>query len=105
MKQTKTKITKNRIVPLVLLALIGCDSGQHAVTEVYPDASTEAFAVFSKQCSLCHRPPMPNTHTAIAWESVVARMKQHKQERGQQAMSERESMQVLQYLQSHSKKE
>ena len=48
---------------------------------------------------------MPDVHTAKAWESVLARMKQHKQERGQRAMSDTESLQVLTYLQTHSKQE
>ena len=69
----------------------------------YPEPSSQGFQQFSKQCSSCHRPPMPNQHTAQEWEGVVAVMQTHKAQAGMEIMNQHEKEQVLSYLQKHSR--
>jgi len=69
----------------------------------YPDQESASFQQFSRQCSGCHRPPMPDAHIATAWPMVVARMQQHKEQRGLLVMNDIERQQVLDYLQTHAK--
>jgi len=69
----------------------------------YPEPSSPGFQQFSKQCSSCHRPPMPSQHTAQAWEGVVAVMQKHKAQAGMDIMNKTEKEQVLSYLQQHSR--
>lgn len=71
----------------------------------YPDQQSQDFKQFSQQCSACHRPPMPDIHTAQLWLSTVNRMQQHRQQRGLLTMTDREKQQVLAYLQSHAQQD
>jgi len=91
----------------VLLILLSACSNQgtdtSATTNIYPDQSSTNFQQFSKQCSTCHRPPMPNQHTALEWSGVVDLMQQHRAQAGYGAMSDDVQKQVLAYLQAHSK--
>jgi len=79
------------------------DSAPIAQATSYPDPSSQGFQQFSKQCSSCHRPPMPNQHTAQEWEGVVAVMQTHKAQAGMTIMNQQEQEQVLSYLQQHSR--
>jgi len=91
---------------LLLLFLAGCSSqgetSASATATLYPDQNSAGFQQFSKQCSTCHRPPMPNQHTALEWAGVVDLMQQHRAQAGYGAMSDDVKKQVLQYLQKHS---
>jgi len=94
---------------LLLLGMIlmaGC-SNQNASdatkTNQYPDQASAGFKQFSKQCSTCHRPPMPSQHTALEWSGVVDLMQQHRAQAGYGAMSDDVKNQVMRYLQAHSK--
>ncbi len=88
-----------------ILALAGCSASETNSTTaaVYPDQTSKGFQQFSKQCSSCHRPPMPNQHTAQEWEGVVAVMQTHKAQAGMEIMNPQETTQVLSYLQQHSR--
>jgi len=48
---------------------------------------------------------MPDVHAAKDWPMVVARMQQHKEQRGLLRMREKDKQEVLAYLQAHAKKE
>ena len=48
---------------------------------------------------------MPDVHTAQEWLMVVARMQQHKEQRGLVRMNMNEEKEVLNYLQMYAKKE
>ena len=48
---------------------------------------------------------MPDAHTAQAWSRVIARMQQHKEQRGLRMMNGIEQQTVLRYLQKHAKKD
>jgi len=91
---------------LLQLVLAACNS-EPTVTAVhmYPDQESKAFEQFARQCSICHRPPQPNLHTAQAWENVVDLMQEHRAQRGVGAMSVMEKKEVLAYLQAHSAEE
>jgi len=95
----------NQIVCLfaVLFLCSACDSGFEHVATSYPDQQSLGFQQFSRQCSTCHRPPMPDAHVADAWPEVLIRMQQHKEQRGLLVMSNVEQQQVLAYLQAHAK--
>jgi len=91
---------------LTLISLTACDtskSDSSQAPQLYPEQNSLAFQQFSKQCSACHRPPMPNQHTAQEWESVIAVMQTHKAQAGMEIMTPAESKQVLAYLQKHSR--
>jgi len=98
---------KNKIAGFFVTALLcsGCSSEPNHVLMTYPEQGSAVFQQFTRQCSSCHRPPMPNVHTAREWEGVVVRMQQHKQQRGLVAMSHAEQQQILAYLQVYAKKE
>ncbi|MDQ6995334.1 MAG: hypothetical protein Q9M18_07040 [Mariprofundaceae bacterium] len=91
----------------LLLFLTACSSQDKPTTAVtnnlYPDQTSTGFKQFSKQCSICHRPPMPNQHTALEWRGVVDLMQQHRAQAGYGAMSEAIKKEVLSYLQAHAK--
>jgi len=89
----------------VVLLFSACDSESNHALMAYPEQESTAFQEFARQCSSCHRPPMPDVHMAKEWEGVVVRMQQHKEQRGLVAMSYAEQQQVLSYLQTHAKKE
>lgn len=97
---------KNSFCLLLLLFLAGCsnqDTAMNAVApNIYPDQASVGFKQFSKQCSSCHRPPMPHQHTALEWAGVVDLMQQHRAQAGYGAMSNDVKKQVLLYLQNHS---
>ncbi|MDQ6968067.1 MAG: hypothetical protein Q9M14_05220 [Mariprofundaceae bacterium] len=93
---------------IVLLLCSACDSesnNNNTLVPAYPAQESAAFQQFSRQCSSCHRPPMPNAHMASTWPTVVARMQQHKQQHGLLVMRESEKQQVLDYLQTYAKKD
>jgi len=98
---------KNNLVGFFVIVLLcsACDSESNHVLMTYPEQESAAFQQFTRQCSSCHRPPMPDVHLARDWQAVVARMQQHKEQRGLVAMSDIEQQQVLTYLQTHAKKE
>ncbi|MBL1353167.1 MAG: hypothetical protein COA61_007550 [Zetaproteobacteria bacterium] len=90
----------------LLMILAACSNQDTAMNSVvanlYPDQASVGFKQFSKQCSSCHRPPMPNQHTDLEWAGVIALMQQHRAQAGYGAMSDDIKQQVLQYLQKHS---
>ncbi len=88
-----------------VLLFSACDSESNHVLMTYPEQESAAFQEFTRQCSSCHRPPMPDVHIAKDWQAVVARMQQHKEQRGLVVMSDAEQQQILSYLQAHAKKE
>ncbi len=96
---------KNKIGCLIVVLFLcsACDSDSEHVITTYPDQQSLEFQQFSRQCSTCHRPPMPDVHVAGAWSAVVARMQQHKEQRGLLVMSNIERQQVLAYLQAYAK--
>lgn len=97
---------KNNVVAYlvaVLLFCTSCASESEPSLISYPDQQSASFQQFSRQCSSCHGLPMPDVHIATAWPTVVARMQQHKEQRGLLVMSDVEQQQVLGYLQTHAK--
>jgi len=98
---------RNNYLGLLLLVLFcsSCSSEVERVTVQYPEQQSEGFRLFTQHCSSCHRPPMPDVHQAQDWPGVVARMQQHKEQRGLMVMSLIQQQQVLVYLQKHAKKD
>jgi hypothetical protein len=98
---------KNNLVGFFVIVLLcsACDSESNHVLMTYPAQESAAFQQFTRQCSSCHRPPMPDVHIARDWQAVVARMQQHKEQRGLVVMSDAEQQQILVYLQANAKKE
>ncbi|MDQ6970117.1 MAG: hypothetical protein Q9M16_06390 [Mariprofundus sp.] len=90
---------------LVLLLSVACSDatqGADKTVSLYPDQQSAGFKQFAKQCSACHRPPMPNIHPANLWVTTLYRMQKHRRQRGLVIMTDAEQQQVLAYLQSHS---
>jgi len=98
-------IRHNFLLVCFIALFAGCDSETSHQLASYPDQQSSGFQLFSKQCSSCHRPPMPDVHVAKAWPMVVARMQQHKEQRGLVRMSDDAQHEVLIYLQTYAKKE
>jgi len=106
---------KSSFIALLLLLLFcsGCSddsnwSLQQTIKRIaadYPDQQSEDFKQFSKQCSICHRPPMPDIHTPQLWLSTVNRMQRHRQNRGMVMMTDDQKRQVLAYLQGHAQQD
>ncbi len=104
-------MTKSNFACLLLLLFFcsACSddpsrSVQHS-KNIYPDQQSEGFKQFAKQCSSCHRPPMPNIHTAQQWMSTVNRMLRHREKRALPKMTDIEKQQVLAYLQNHAQQD
>ena len=65
--------------------------------------NTPAGKAFQETCSQCHGAPDPATHTSNEWPRVVLRMKSHILRTGKNMPSQDGLMQVIEYLQTHSK--
>lgn len=90
---------------VALFVCSACDSDPEHIAMIYPGQESASFQQFTRQCSSCHRPPMPDVHIAKAWPAVLARMQQHKEQRGLLVMNDREQQQILGYLQTYAKKD
>lgn len=84
------------------LALAACGGNAPSHLPDYPATDTEAFNVFARACSACHRPPQPQMHRAHEWPQVVARMEQHRAERGLAPLPRQERALILEYLQRYA---
>jgi len=99
-------IRNSMLACALLVGLAACDASKpHQEASSYPDADTPEFKQFYQQCSICHKPPMPNAHTALEWKHVVERMNLHKAQHGLEVMDKVEKTQVLTYLVMHSKQD
>ncbi len=91
---------------LVLFFAVACSDTTQSEAQkslsIYPDQQSADFKQFAKQCSTCHKPPMPNIHPANLWVTTLYRMQKHRQQRGLGRMTETQHQQVLAYLQRHS---
>ncbi|PCI45057.1 MAG: hypothetical protein COB41_02490 [Proteobacteria bacterium] len=98
---------KNKFVGCFVIVLLcsACSSESNHALITYPDQESTAFQQFTRQCSSCHRPPMPDVHIAKDWNAIVVRMQQHKEQRGLLVMNHAEQQQVLAYLQANAKKD
>ena len=67
------------------------------------DLDTPAGKAFQETCSQCHGAPSPATHTTNEWPRVVLRMKSHIVRTGKNMPSQDDLMQIIEYLQTHSK--
>ncbi len=67
------------------------------------DLDTPAGKAFQETCSQCHGAPSPATHTTNEWPRVVLRMKSHIIRTGKTMPSQDGLMQIIEYLQTHSK--
>jgi len=85
------------------LSLVACDDSTSPVKSSYPDETNPSFVMFVNKCSACHRPPLPDSHTAQEWESVLVRMQLHQVQHGLARMSADEKNQILGYLKAHAK--
>jgi len=56
-----------------------------------------------KWCSDCHAPPMPTSHKAQEWPSVVAQMQNHRITEGLARIDDQSLEEILEYLKSHAK--
>ncbi|PCH53808.1 MAG: hypothetical protein COC22_01670 [Flavobacteriaceae bacterium] len=98
---------KNNLVGFFVIVLLcsACSPESNNTLMTYPEPESAAFQQLTRQCSSCHRPPMPDAHAARDWPAIVARMQQHKEQRGLVVMSHVEQQQILAYLQAYAKKE
>jgi len=85
------------------LSLAACDNSAVPTKVSYPDESDPSFVMFVNKCSACHRPPLPDSHTAQEWKSVLVRMQRHQDQNGLAHMSADEKKQILGYLKAHAK--
>lgn len=67
------------------------------------DLDTDAGKAFKSTCSQCHAPPNPKTHSRNEWPRVVLRMKSHIIRTGKKMPDQDTLMQIIDYLQKHSK--
>ena len=101
-------MTKSKLVCLVFVLFFSAscnDAPSQKSMSIYPDQQSEEFKQFAKQCSVCHRPPMPDIHPAALWMTTVHRMQRNREKRGLPLMSDMQREQVLAYLQRHAKQD
>ncbi|RMG91032.1 MAG: cytochrome c [Zetaproteobacteria bacterium] len=89
---------------MLLVLLSGCNQQSPAVP-AYPEMTGEGFKTFAEHCSACHAPPKPTTHTAREWPSVIARMQQHRIQRGLGAMPAADMVKIKDYLLEYARSE
>ena len=98
-------VIKAMFASLVLALLVSCSSEHQQVSLSYPDADSEPALLYLAKCGDCHAAPLPTAHTAKMWVSVVNRMQFRMISKKVFPLSEKEQTIILQYLQTHAKKE
>ncbi len=91
-------------VLLLALLVTACEAGPAKQLSEYPDSSSEAFNVYARNCSLCHAPPLPSMHTAIAWPNVIVRMQKHRLNRSMAPIATADIEVLRDYLVAHAGK-
>ena len=90
---------------LVLLLLVSCSGEHQQVSLSYPDADSKPALLYISKCNECHNAPLTTAHTAKMWVSVVDRMQFRMISKKIFPLSEEDKLSILQYLQTHAKKE
>lgn len=72
----------------------------HALPVAKPGELTDGpdKELFMEMCSICHQMPSPKAHTAIGWESVVARMRANMAAMDVTPLTDEETDRIVAYL-------
>jgi hypothetical protein len=90
-------------VLLVSWILMGCGSEMTTAGErSYPEPESPGGQILLERCGTCHGAPLPATHTAKEWPTIVQRMQQRMVSKAFQPLSEPEQQTLVNYLQQHA---
>lgn len=84
-------------------AVSACGSNQTEKPRNYPDMGTPQVELYLEKCSQCHAAPLPDTHTARIWPSVLQRMQLRMKTNNVTPLTRKEMSIILGYLQQHAK--
>lgn len=87
---------------IIVLAACG-QSNVPAQPIQYPDMGSVRTNVYIAKCSQCHAAPLPTSHRANIWPSVVRRMQMRMVEKSVQPLDPQEQQMVIDYLQQYAK--
>ncbi len=91
------------ILPLGMLTLLfACQPINTQVVHNYPEADSEGAKVLLERCSSCHAAPLPSTHSAKVWPSVLNRMQDRMVTKSYNRLTPIEQRLLLDYLQKHA---
>jgi cytochrome c5 len=99
-RATKDKLVSPLIVALSLMS--GCDSQGKTANLSYPEPDSSGARILLENCGLCHAAPLPASHGANTWPSIVQRMQMRMTSKGQRALPPEEAAILLDYLQRHA---
>lgn len=93
-----------RLAPLLaaLFLLPGCGNQTPPSGQSYPEPESKGAQLLLEKCSACHGAPLPSSHVASVWPSVLERMQMRMTTKGQQALRPDEIGVLLDYLQRHA---
>ncbi len=90
---------------LLLASLLASCTQESPAVPAYPEMDGERFRVFAEHCSSCHAPPKPTVHVAREWPFVIARMQQHRVQRGLGPIPAADMEKIKDYLLEYAKAE
>ncbi len=93
---------QSSLLGAVALAGVGCSSEMSSTVVDYPEANTEAGALYLTKCGHCHVAPSPGLHTERGWFTAVQRMQVRMRSQGVPPLDKAELGVVLDYLQRHA---
>jgi len=70
--------------------------------EPLPQAESPGAKLLQQHCANCHGAPLPNTHSAEVWPSVVYRMQTRIITKAYQPLTELEVTTLIEYLQRNA---
>jgi len=82
-----------------LLGLLGCVSGPTPI----PNAESPAAKLFVEKCGTCHAVPHPKRNSAEEWQHLIPLMEQRINERGMDALTNKQRETIQAYLQTHAR--
>lgn len=99
-RTTKTSLISPLIAGLFLLS--GCENQEQSSGKTYPEMDSPGAQLLLARCGGCHAAPMPSSHEATIWPSVLQRMQMRMTSKGQRALQPEEAGILLEYLQRHA---
>lgn len=98
-------IASHVLILSVALLMVACADDRTAQLPQaldYPEPDSQGASVLLEKCAGCHVAPLPGTHMAKIWPSVVERMQQQMKLMGKPGLNADEKQQLLDYLQRHA---
>lgn len=85
------------------MTVSACGNDEAAKPRNYPDKDSVQAQLYVDKCGQCHAAPLPNTHTASFWPSVLDRMQVRMTAKHVAPLTREEMSIILGYLQRYAK--